>query len=545
MNEKIQEMIFKNIETIKKKYWNMKPTENPLREIYSFESTYLFAIFDENYRNPDEEQRGKSINFVLKRIFGNKVLLPFSSKTIQDILAGEVSMQIVAESEDLNAIYEKFCEHSQVLEAIDLEIASIKDKNEIMSFMNEIIMVQLKWSNGGKIHLANNFTKLAEQSLDFIDCSFNNTVEKFTETYGLMNMIHRNLALCFSIAFLKIFIQEILDIVMRPNSNDNYHYLGYIDDLGRLFKNNSEAAKLIQLYFLKEISNDLGSIDKLKQFDFENKSLYFLVQNFPALKPDHNLAKEICGYESFDPKTIKHYKRLHELFEAAFISGIESSDKIIAGFKANFKNGDFILAFMDLLVNKCLVCQYRESKNSKILVQKTADLLRSNKKVFTDLMGENFYLTILSYCENKKPILDPTDLKVMNDLTNQIQLLIFISRIKNITFSLNDDPKTNPYYFILGKTMEIEAINNCFIEGVSDGINSLQYKKKNEAYMNSFELHRNKQKNGIAHVYLCDCYYVYKVIPCEWFHSGMDPNGKCPMWCGKSIGYKPPIVSIE
>ena len=159
-------------------------------------------------------------------------------------------------------------------------------------------------------------------------------------------------------------------------------------------------------------------------------------------------------------------------------------------------------------------------------------------------MGENFYLTILSYCENRKPILDPTDPKVMNDLPNQIQLLIFISRIQNITFSLNDDPKTNPYYFILGKTKEIEAINNCFIAGVSDGINSLQYKKKNEAYINSFELHRNKQKNGIAHVYLCDCYYVYEVIPCGWFHSGMDPNGKCPM-CGKSIGYKPPYVSIE
>ena len=76
-------------------------------------------------------------------------------------------------------------------------------------------------------------------------------------------------------------------------------------------------------------------------------------------------------------------------------------------FKANYKNSDFLLTFMDLLLNKCLLRHYHESNASKFFTQNVKEWIQTNKNSFIQLVGENFYSVILSYCENKLPILDP------------------------------------------------------------------------------------------------------------------------------------------
>ncbi len=93
-NAEIQKYITKHIKLIKEKYSDVKPTESPLRELYYFQSAFLFAIFEENEKNPDEEQREKSVKFVLNEIFFSKELLPFCVKTIEDVIGAQVPMHI-------------------------------------------------------------------------------------------------------------------------------------------------------------------------------------------------------------------------------------------------------------------------------------------------------------------------------------------------------------------------------------------------------------------------------------------------------------------
>ncbi len=490
------EKIKKLLENLENEYTFIK---KQIQDKDKFTQIIMF-IFDGKIKQiSDKNYRIKLLDYIIE----DKNLILRAGQFLGVILGKDIAPSF-EEDKDENELLEEYLSFAERNEEEEEDILYEKlEKQKDNKLLDEIIIYLFE---SYVISYFENFDSEDEKdkikatignlSLKYLDKSLI-YIDNYLKGNGNENYIYPHLALLMCIAYIRVYLTKLIEILMKEEKKN---MVGDISNIIKIINgpNKNNFRTVIKYFILKLVKCYLDDYNKFKLFDFGKIQLNNLVNEF-----DFNKEKAISNFDySFLPmEKIDLYGNTW----IKFMEGFEKEFQKIAtnDFVTLINENQGFDVFYDMSVNKIFSNLSKDNfieDNQNILNKFSTWSLGLIKKInLTDKCK-----IFLSLFYDSEKLINVKNQYLKQIKIKELEMLLFVYKILCKT----QNQKSKFFYNdIISKDIK-EIISKSFIPG--DEPNE-------DIWVNSciaMENFLKKSKDAYEGVYICSCGQWYNVVPC-------------------------------